>query len=103
MQPTPRAAPAPPKDESTGGRCCRKCACALAIDKPAMQLPGMTRQQYDAMPAQQWVCRWLPPSISSIPGVLTQVPVHPDGVCWQFKLKGTLPGDSGSVQYPPAS
>ena len=76
-------------------RTCRTCACVFKIEKPRIMPAGANKQEWDAMPAEMWVCRLDPPFLSPTPNgaVLGQRPTNPESVCWHYRLPGTLPGD----------
>jgi len=66
------------------------------IEKPTLQPPGMTREQFDALPSEQWVCRLNPPYVDPLARRAVQSPTYPGLVCWQWRPEKTLPGE----RYP---
>jgi hypothetical protein len=82
-------------------RNCGNCACSDIVTKPLIMPPGLTKAEFDAMPARQIVCRLNPPFVvrTQKGRALMQGPTDEKLVCWQWKPPGTRPGDRG----PPVS
>jgi hypothetical protein len=79
--------------EDLKGRTCVTCACSWVIEPTRIASPD---QPEPGPPKSQMICRLHPPVIMMTQAgpKLTQQPTAAYISCWQWRARGTLPGDA---------